>query len=354
MYFYLMPKKILVAPLDWGLGHATRCVPLIRALLANGHTVLLGVTPLTEKILGVEFPQLQRFQISATEIEYSTYLPVWASILLDYNRLKKVVKEETTLAEKIVKEHGVDVIISDNRYGFFCKGIKNIFITHQLWIKSPVMEKTANSMNHTYMKNFDEVWVPDLADDKLNLTGELAHGKKPEVPVHYIGVLSRFKQRPADLDRPYQFTFLISGAEPKRSLFEEEVVHYLNIFRGKFALVRGTDKKLDFIMRNLNCDVFDLPDKDTLEKVIANSRMIVSRSGYSTVMDLVTMQRPAFFYPTTGQTEQTYLAGYLNGKYGFKRINAVEEISITPHTGMDKPFDVSASEELLKKTIAGI
>ncbi len=130
--FLPMRKKILVAPLDWGLGHATRCVPLIHALLSKGHTVMLGVTPLTEKILGVEFPQLQQVQIPATDIEYSTYLPVWASIMIDYSRLKKVVKEETALAEKIVKENGVDKIISEKRNGFLCRDVKKNFINN-MW-----------------------------------------------------------------------------------------------------------------------------------------------------------------------------------------------------------------------------
>lgn len=315
---------------------------------------MLGVTPATERIFQAEFPELKRFSIPATEIEYSTFLPVWASIMMDYSRLKKVMKDETELAEKLVRENGIDVIISDNRYGFFCKGIKNIFITHQLWIKSPVMESTANSMNHSYMANFDEVWVPDLDDEKKNLSGDLAHSRKPKVPVHHIGVLSRFNYRRGESDKPYQFTFLISGAEPKRTLFEEEVVRYLNIFRGKFALVRGTKEPMRFILRNLNCDVFDMPDKDELEKIIANSRMIVSRSGYSTVMDLVRMKKPAFFLPTTGQTEQVYLANYLHGRFGFRKINSVDEISITPHTDTSSFFDAEESNTLFNRAIESI
>lgn len=341
-----MSKRILVAPLDWGLGHATRCVPLVKALLKQGHEVMLGVTPLTDKILKTEFPQLARFDVPSASIEYSTILPVWTSILLDYRRLKGIVERETAVAEKIVKENKIDVIISDNRYGFYCKGIKNIFVTHQLWIKSPVMEKSANSINHTYMKNFDEVWVPDSADEKNNLSGELAHGRKPEVNVRYIGILSRLEYRRADAEKPYLFTFLISGPEPKRTLFEEEVVNYLNVYKGKFALVRGTDQPSRFIMRNLNCDVFDMPDKATLETILSNSKMVVSRSGYSTLMDLYRMKRPAFLYPTSGQTEQQYLASWMDGKSGFKRIRKVEEIAITPHSGIGDDFRL-ADEDLL-------
>jgi UDP:flavonoid glycosyltransferase YjiC (YdhE family) len=349
-----MAKKVLVAPLDWGLGHATRCVPVIRALIDNGHNVVLGVTPLTRKILDEEFPALQRVDLPVSEISYSKVLPVWASILMDYKRLKKVVEEETLLAEKIVKVHNIDVIISDNRYGFYCKGIKNIFLTHQLWIKTPVMSKSANSINHTYIKNFSEVWIPDFQNEENNLAGELSHGDKDEFNIKYIGILSRLEPVTPDSDKPYMYTFLISGPEPKRTLFEEEVVNYLNVFKGKFALVRGTTVPSNFIMRNLNCDVFDMPSKMQLEKILANSKMVVCRSGYSTLMDLIALKRPAFLYPTYGQTEQSYLASYLNNKYGMKKIRKVEDISITPHRGIESEYAFPSSPGLLNAAIQSL
>jgi UDP-N-acetylglucosamine transferase subunit ALG13 len=350
-----MPK-ILISPLDWGLGHTTRCVPIIRELIKQGNEVILGATAISEKIFAEEFPGLQRVIVPSYGIEYSAVLPAWAGILLDYRRLKRIVSEENELVEKITKDLKIDIVISDNRFGFRASHTKNIIITHQLWIKSPVMEKTANSLNHAYLKNFNEVWVPDTADEKNNLSGDLCHNRKFDFPVRYIGLLSRYHYMEPSGEKPFLFSFIISGPEPRRTSFEEEAIEYVNQYKGKFALVRGTTKQIAHKVKSISCEVFDLPTKAEMERIISNSRMVVSRSGYSTMMDLVIMKKPAFIMPTHGQTEQVYLGHHLDGKYGFKRIDHVEEIAIIPHTGLDDQhgFDTSGNDQKLTEAVASL
>ena len=35
-------KRILVAPLDWGIGHATRCIPIIQQLITHNYEVIIA------------------------------------------------------------------------------------------------------------------------------------------------------------------------------------------------------------------------------------------------------------------------------------------------------------------------
>ena len=47
--------RILLAPLEWGLGHATRCIPIINELIKQNCEVLIAVEGATEHLLKKEF-----------------------------------------------------------------------------------------------------------------------------------------------------------------------------------------------------------------------------------------------------------------------------------------------------------
>lgn len=184
-------EKVFISALDWGLGHATRCVPIIKQLLNNNHQVILGVTSITSEIFKEEFPNLQTVNMPEFNIKYSAFMPVWLSVLLNYFRFKNIVNIEKEFTKKIVKQFSLDVLISDSRYGLYSDKTKNIFITHQLWIKSPFFEKYINAINHLWLSNFDELWVPDFKDDVNNLTGKLSHHVLLNKTIKFIEPLSR-------------------------------------------------------------------------------------------------------------------------------------------------------------------
>ncbi|MBC7861881.1 MAG: hypothetical protein IAF38_02840 [Bacteroidia bacterium] len=320
-----MPKKVFISPLDWGLGHATRCVPVIKEILKAGHEVILGITPLTATILKEEFPDLKTVDVPECNIQYSSKLPVWATIILDYPRLKKLVNTEQDWIKQFVEEYAPDVIISDSRYGFYSENAKNIFITHQLWIKAPFFETRANMINHSFLKNFQEIWVPDFENEKINLSGELAHGLKPNINIKYIQPLSRLALKADQAIHSYEVLFLLSGPEPKRTQLESEILNYVNTEPGNFCIVRGTKITSPDLNRK-GLKVIDMPAKNELEELISASRSVLCRSGYSSLMDLYSLNKNIFIIPTPGQTEQEYLADHLNGKFGFKKINKVHDM----------------------------
>lgn len=307
----LQDKTIFISALDWGLGHATRCVPVIRALRKN-NKIIIGVTPLTKIIFDEEFPDLQKIEVPAYNIKYSSFFPLWLKLFLDSPRIFSLIKKEKTLLEKIIDEHKIDVVISDNRFGLHSKKVKSIFITHQLFLKTPFANSYAQNINKKYILNFDEVWVPDFEDEKRSLSGELSHGKHFHKNIKYIGPQSRLAK--GIQQNKYDGLFLLSGPEPQQSILKNELLCLAEKNpQCRFALVSTQNTKQE----TRNIEIFNCPDKVKLSQLINQSETIFCRSGYSTLMDLHVLEKKEIvLIPTPGQTEQEYLAEYWQKKFG--------------------------------------
>lgn len=311
-------KTIFIAPLDWGLGHATRCVPIIKELLKH-NKVILGVTPLTKPILSEEFPDLKKIIIPAYEIRYSKLLPLWIKLALSFPRISKIIKEEGKTLVKLIEEEKVDVVISDNRFGLHSKKAYCVFITHQLFLKAPLFENFAQKQNKKCILNFDEVWVPDYDTNDAStssatlttLSGELSHGKHYHTNVKYIGPQSRLTDVICEVEKnKFDYLILLSGPEPGRSILEEKLLKKTQNSEKKIALVRGSHNQHPSTT-NQFIQVFDFPTKEQLKKLILSSEKIICRSGYSTLMDMHLLGKTdLILIPTPGQSEQEYLAEY--------------------------------------------
>lgn len=305
--------RILVAPLDWGLGHATRCIPIIRELLQQGAEVWLAGEGAQEQLLRLEFPDLPFLQLKGYRVKYaSTRSGVIIKIIMQSPRFLKAVKREHEWLKKTVKENNIDAVISDNRYGLYHTEIPCIFITHQLAIKSPLgkwSERLLQKKNYKYINRFAECWVPDLPGDD-NLAGDLSHPAViPKVPVKYIGWLSRFYKRPSQ-EKTGHLLIVLSGPEPQRSLFETTVIRDIARYEGSATIVRGLPGTHSLLPSTNSIRIYNhLPAKQ-LNEEMEMAEFVISRSGYSTVMDIAALQKKSILVPTPGQTEQEYLAGY--------------------------------------------
>jgi UDP-N-acetylglucosamine:LPS N-acetylglucosamine transferase len=310
-------KIIFIAPLDWGLGHAARCVPLIKRLSLN-NTVILGITPLTQLIFDNEFPELKKINIEPYQISYSKRLTILLGLLLHYSRLKRVIKKEHTQLKQIVLENHIDVVISDNRLGLYHAKVESIYMTHQLHIQAGIFSRVANRIHQRYMKNFDAIWIPDFENEQQSLAGKLSHSS-PLKNSNYIGPLSRLeKNTSSDLNLDY--LFLLSGPEPHRTKLEQTLIEIANKTDKKIALVRGTNQILKTNVLN-HITRYDLPNAETLSKLVANADTVICRSGYSSLMDMHNLQKTKLILiPTPSQTEQIYLANYWQQKFGAKII----------------------------------
>ena len=306
--------RILVAPLDWGLGHATRCIPIIQSLLANGTEVWLAGEGLQKDLLQQEFPTLPFLHLEGYRVKYaSSAIGLLLSIFQQTNKILSAVKRENKWLKKTIQEHGFDAVISDNRYGLYHAAIPCIFITHQLTIKSPLGKWTENILrktNYKYINRFTECWIPDAEHDD-NLAGILSHPvKKPAVPVRYIGLQSRFELSKA-AEKKGHLLIILSGPEPQRSILEDKIITEVVHYSSTATIVRGLPGLESVIPSTGMIKFFNHLPAAELNKEMQQAEYIIGRCGYSSVMDIVKMKKKNILIPTPGQTEQEYLANYL-------------------------------------------
>jgi uncharacterized protein (TIGR00661 family) len=305
--------KILLAPLDWGLGHATRCIPVIREFIKQGHSVFLAGNGRIETLLRQEFPDLPFLTLEGYHIHYTKskwLLP--ATILLQVPKiLRKIVNERNWLNE-IIQKYGFDVVISDNRYGLYHPNVHSVIITHQLYIKTPFRftGRQLQRLHYYFINRFSECWVPDL-ERSPSFAGDLSHPfHLPRIPVQYIGLLSRF-QRSNSSSANGHLLVLLSGPEPQRSILEQKIIEQLKEYNGRVILLRGLPGATTVPVVTSNIIIRNHLPADKLEVTLKNASMVISRCGYSTVMDLMAMNKMCILIPTPGQTEQEYLARHL-------------------------------------------
>jgi len=310
-----MNEKIIISPLDWGLGHATRCVPIIRSFLEQDAEVEIASAITHKNFFVREFPNLVWHEAPAYDIKYPKHgwqMPFW--IFGQIPCIKKTMKEENKWLAAQCEKQKYTQIISDNRFGFFNKKIKSIYITHQLRIAFPqpfaIFEKVGETWHKNIMKNFDEIWVPDYKEFP-GLAGKLSHPSYTDRRIKYICPLSRLANSQLSTPSNSQLKTLdmlaiISGPEPQRSFFEKYAIKFLTENPGNHCMVRGLPDEME--IPDLPFQVFNhLSAADLREKILA-SRTVLCRSGYSTLMDLKLLKANAILIPTPGQTEQIYLA----------------------------------------------
>jgi uncharacterized protein (TIGR00661 family) len=343
-------QKVLVAPLDWGLGHATRCIVIIRELIAAGCEVFIATDGNQKKLLEAEFPQAIFLPLKGYNVVYgTTKFSLAFRIFFQVPKIIKAIENEHRWLNKIVEEHKIDVVISDNRYGLYHKKAHSVFITHQLRIKTPlgkVAEDFLQKLNYKYINKFDECWVPDTADEQ-SLAGELSHPKtKPTIGLTYIGPLCRFTPENSDIETHY-ILILLSGPEPQRTLLEKKLLIQLNDFKQPTFFIRGLPG--DAPLPKVPHHVFILNHLATfaLQKAIQQAIFVVSRCGYTTLMELTVLRKRCILIPTPGQTEQEYLAKHVMEQkmamsipqHKFKLSNAIELAELFNYKLIERSYE---------------
>ncbi len=301
-------RRVLIAPLDWGLGHATRCIPIIHALLAQGYEVVIAADGAPAVLLAKEFPSITILPLRGYKIQYAkTGAGLFWQLLKQLPRIVQTISTENAWLQKIIVTEKIDLVISDNRFGLHTKLVPCVFITHQLTIKAPIVwvEKILQKINYYFINQYSACWVPDIAGD-INLAGVLSHPTVlPKIPIKYIGLLSRVENKKIAIE--FQYCFLLSGPEPQRTLLEKKLVTSIGSLPGKALLVRGLPDSNKELMAPLNTTVYNHLPTDQLTEMLCASEIVICRSGYSTIMELVRLQKKAVLIPTPGQTEQVYL-----------------------------------------------
>lgn len=307
-------RRILVAPLDWGLGHATRCMPVIREIQALGHVPVIAADGEAFNLLKDAFPTTEIIHLRGYRPVYPDDRGnmVWTMLWQSPAFIQRIFREHQAL-QTLIQKYALDAVISDNRYGLWSNKVPSVIITHQLFIKMPAfvkwMERPVRQLNRFFIEQFDECWVPDFADEE-NLSGALSHGQRLPCNTRFIGPLSRFADIQDD-DAPHHvpdLLIVLSGPEPQRSLLEKEIIPEAASTGLNTLIIRGIPGKQE--RSQINDRIFCVCNMDSTQmfKTLKRAKFIVSRPGYTTIMDLAALGKKAIFIPTPGQTEQEYLA----------------------------------------------
>jgi len=301
-----MNKNILIAPLNWGLGHATRCIPIVKALEQNGFTPIIASDGVALALLKKEFPHLIAIELPAYNISYAENGKNFKwKLVAQLPKMFRAIRSEKALVRKIIDKYQIEGIISDNRLGVYSKKVPSVFITHQLNVLSGKTSWFTTKVHSKYISKFDVCWVPDT--DKIpNLSGKLGHLEKPLKNTIYIGPLSRFEKDTLPLR--YDLMVILSGPEPQRTLLEEKLIEELQAYPKEVLFVKGVVQNEQQMWKENQTTYYNFMNSEELNRAFNESRVVLCRSGYTTVMDLAKLGKKAFFIPTPGQYEQEYLA----------------------------------------------
>ncbi|MDA3778700.1 MAG: glycosyltransferase [Bacteroidales bacterium] len=352
-------KNILISPLSWGLGHTSRIIPIIYYLLKSQQNVIIAGDTDIINFIKHEFPNIKHVFLPTYKVKLSKRK---SQALIFFFLIPKIVfytiKEHFEL-KKIISDNNIDMIISDNRYGLWNKHVWSILITHQRMIKLPSIFRIFEFPVYLFLRllisNFDKCWIPDFENDK-NLSGDLSNKYPVSSNLEYIGPLSRFllnsenKKSSSNID----ILCILSGPEPQRTIFENILINQLSILNKNSVIVRGTNSMYENHKKTIeNIKIFDICNSKELKSLIDSSSLIICRSGYSSVMDLMALNKKAVLVPTPGQTEQEYLAKYLQKQNWFYSVSQ-SNLNISSVLYLSNEYscnNIFNSHELLNKAI---
>lgn len=299
-------KKILVAPLNWGLGHATRCIPIINGLIDNGFEPIIASDGVALELLKKEFPELISFKLPSYDIQYAEKGRNFKwKMVAQIPKIISAVQKEQKETTKILNTYHFDGIISDNRLGVYSNELPSVFITHQLNVLTGSTSWLTTKLHTRYIQRFNECWVPDV-ETSPNLSGKLGHTSEKINNIKYIGPLSRLSKKTTQT--VYDLMVLLSGPEPQRSILEEKIILELKNYPDKVVFIKGVVEKEQIKEQIGNITFYNFMNSRELEATFNDSNFVLCRSGYTTIMDLAKLNKKAFFIPTPGQYEQEYLA----------------------------------------------
>lgn len=321
----------MVCPLDWGLGHASRMIPVINRYRNTGYQVYIGASGKSGMLLKHTYPDLPFIHLPSAEIHYTSkgnwLIP---ALVFQLPSLLKATIREHQLIRKIVKDFHIDIVISDNRYGLFCKKVHCILVTHQISPRLPLAIRWAEYPLHLILRiiilRFHSCWVPDFSDPQNNLSGILSHRFPLPGNARYVGLLSRFNDlRGETMENTgitYKLVFIISGPEPQRKIFRDMAIRESMKITEKILIISGSveNEELPGINGYNHIEVVPHLNPLRFKQILEQAETIVCRSGYSMVMDLASLRKTAILVPTPGQSEQEYLAEYLSQKGWFSFI----------------------------------
>ena len=296
----LSNNKILFACNDWGMGHLMRSIPIINQLIKQENEILFAGTIFQIDVLKEYIPSIKTITFPGRSFVFKGDGRWNKEMLRNTRNLLLGIKEDKTFVQKIITEKKITLTISDHRYGFRNKTIPSIFITHQINLPVKGIENIANHWHTKKLKKFTSIWVLD--NENHSFAGKLTT-PTCKLPIHYLGIQSRFEKR--DLPKKDFILAVISGPEPYAEQLFIEVIEIAKKSNETFKCISPKKYNTKTLPKNLEIvNHLSWKEKDAL---FYQCKSVISRSGYTTIMDLAVLQKPGLLIPTPGQNEQEYL-----------------------------------------------
>jgi hypothetical protein len=295
-------KHILLSPLNWGMGHISRCIPLIDLFLKNGNTVFVAGEKDQQQILQQYFPKITYIDHEGYPFKFGSQGNFAMDLAKQFFPLKKRLKTELEEVDHLVDLHKIDIVISDHRYGFRSNKVHSIILSHQLNLPARRFEGLIQKMHYEFLHKYDEIWVPDT--ERSDYSGELSINKQG-FNAHYIGCLSRFSLYTERVEKTIDEVIIVSGPMVYAKKFLEEQLMAVRPEGIKIVLIAPKQ-----LLEGLKHDHIILQSSEdwlASDQQILRAKKIVARCGYSTLMDLIVLKVPFSITPTPGQREQEYL-----------------------------------------------
>jgi UDP-N-acetylglucosamine:LPS N-acetylglucosamine transferase len=305
-------KRILLSPLNWGLGHVTRTIPIIQAFIQSQNEVIICCDSDQEEIYRKYFPELWYVYHKGYPFSFKGKGNWSLDIMRHVFSLNDFLAEEKKRVDQLVEKFNPDLVISDQRFGFLSVKVKSIIISHQLNLPLNRLNIAGKLLNKRMLNRFDEIWIPDNGAERLS--GDLSNGANSKS--YFIGTCSRFHYDAIDKYLPRQKTYkylgIVSGPSPYSDLFLADLIQKFSKLEDKCSIISHVKGDLNSIGDNV--DFFLRPDHELFLKTLLKSDTVISRSGYTTLMDIIETGNKAIFIPTKGQKEQVYLAKHLRNR----------------------------------------
>ncbi len=349
-----MKGNILICPLEWGLGHAARMIPVARELQKMNFNIFIGSGEQHLSLFRTELPGLNYIDFGGFKPAYSRHLPQHIAMFFKIPLLLYHIIIEHRRLKNIIRDYKIDIIISDNRFGLWNSDITSVYVTHMPRIPFPkpfrFLEFTGVLLHRLVIKKYSFCFIPDLPGEE-NLSGRLSHGLKLPENVRFTGILSRFisvtatRGEPKDLSR--HNTIILSGPEPQRTIIKQKLTGLLKDIEAVSVILEGKPGQNKDIVRSENIIYYNHLPSPEMKDMLIQSENIICRSGYTTIMDLVSLNCSALLIPTPGQTEQEYLAKYLSDKGWF---SFIPQKKIKKGITLPLKHDIRASSEIVYKS----
>ncbi len=299
-------------------------IPLARKLQEHDNTIFIGAGREHQMLFRNELSDITYIDFRGFKPGYSRFVPQYFSLLLKIPVLVFHILSEHLRLKKIIRKYKIDIVISDNRFGLWNRKIKSVYVTHQLRIPFPgklkIFELTGIWFHRFFIKKYSLCFIPDLPGEP-NLSGRLAHDVDLPENARFIGILSRFTDRlPSPGEKKIGFphnTLILSGPEPQRGIFRKKLIEILKNMESPAVVLEGKPDTFPEEKRTGNITFYNHLSSGDMQEMIRSSNYIITRSGYTIVMELISLNRSALLIPTPGQTEQEYLAEYLSSKGWF-------------------------------------